>query len=77
VTLRRSGSYFRRFERVCRFQLQGLKVRSSLTLDLESLNANFSSKRLGIIHGRTFPYQIRGIFYYTAVRLETDAYLGT
>ena len=77
MTLRLSESYFRRFEGVCRFQLQVLKVRSSLTLDLEFLNASFSSNRLGIIHGRTSPYQITGIFYYTAVRLETDAYLGT
>ena len=42
VTLRRSSSYFRRFEWLCRFQLQGLKVRSPLNLDLEFLNAKFS-----------------------------------
>jgi len=77
VTLYLSWSYFRGFERVCRLQLQGLKTRSPLNLDLESLNASFSSKDLRIVHGRTFPYQILGIFYYTAVRLQTEAYFST
>ena len=77
VTLHSSRIYFRCFERLCRCQLQDLKVRSSLNLGLESLNVSFSSKRLGIIHGRTYPYQILGNFDYAAVRLETDAYLNT
>jgi hypothetical protein len=77
VTLHRSWSYFRGFELVCRFQLQGLKTRSSLNLDIESLNVSFSPEGLRIVHGSRFPYQILGISDCTAVRLQTDAYFIT